>query len=50
MMENNKVFAMKFSKIYPLLVLKTEKKGRTKKEVDEIICLNISKMKSNSNE
>lgn len=37
MMENNKVFAMKFSKIYPLLVLKAEKKGRTKKEVDEII-------------
>jgi len=36
-MENNKVFAMKFSKIYPMLVLKAEKKGRTKQEVDEII-------------
>jgi len=36
-MENNKVFAMKFSKIYPLLVSKAEKKKRTKQEVDEII-------------
>lgn len=37
-MENNKVFAMKFSKIYPLLVQKAEKKNRTRQEVDEIIC------------
>lgn len=37
-MENNKVFAMKFSKIYPLLVQKAERKNRKKKEVDEIIC------------
>jgi len=37
-MENNKVFAMKFSKIYPMLVSKAEKKNRTKQEVDEIIC------------
>lgn len=37
-MENNKVFAMKFSKIYPLLVQKAERKERTKQEVDEIIC------------
>ena len=29
---------MKFSKIYPLLVQKAERKGRTKQEVDEIIC------------
>jgi len=36
-MENNKVFAMKFSKIYPMLVLKAEKKSRSKQEVDEII-------------
>ena len=33
-----KVYAMKFSKIYPLLVQKAERKGRTKQEVDEIIC------------
>ena len=37
-MENSKVFAMKFSKIYPLLIQKAEKKGRTKQEVDEVIC------------
>ena len=36
-MENNKVFAMSFSKIYPLLVQKAERKNRTKEEVDEII-------------
>ena len=36
-MENSKVFAMKLSKIYSLLVQKAERKGRTKQEVDEII-------------
>jgi len=29
---------MSVAKIYPLLVTKAEKKGRTKAEVDEIIC------------
>lgn len=37
-MENSKVFAMKFAKVYPLLVQKAERKNRTKAEVDEIIC------------
>ena len=37
-MENNKVYAMKFSKVYPPLVQKAERKDRTKQEVDEIIC------------
>ena len=37
-MDKSKVFAMKFSKIYPLLVQKAEKKNRTRQEVDEIIC------------
>ena len=37
-MDNEKVFAMKFCKVYPLLVAKAERKGRTKDEVDEIIC------------
>jgi hypothetical protein len=32
------VFAMKFAKVYPLYVLKAESKGRTKQEVDQIIC------------
>lgn len=29
---------MIFAKVYPLYIAKTEKKGRTKAEVDEIIC------------
>lgn len=37
-MEDNKVFAMKFSKIYPLLVEKAKRKNRTQQEVDEVIC------------
>jgi hypothetical protein len=32
------VFAMKFAKVYPMYVRKAEAKGRTKKEVDQIIC------------
>lgn len=34
----DKIFNMSFSKIYPLLLNKALKKGRTKAEVDEIIC------------
>ena len=36
-MANERVFKMAFSKIYPLLVQKAERKGRTKAEVDEVI-------------
>lgn len=36
-MENSKVFAMKLSKVYPLLVQKAKRKNRTKEEVDRII-------------
>lgn len=36
-MNNNKVFEMKLSKIYPLLVAKAERKGRTKEEVIDVI-------------
>lgn len=36
-MDNSKVYNMLFSKIYPLLLAKAEKKGRTKEEVNEII-------------
>ncbi len=36
-MENEKVFNMKFAKIYTLLVQKAEKKGRTKEEVNQIL-------------
>lgn len=34
-MENEKVFAMSFSKVYDLLTAKAERKGRSKAEVDE---------------
>lgn len=36
-MDNARIFAMPFAKVYPLYVLKAEKKGRTKKEVDTVI-------------
>jgi hypothetical protein len=32
------VFAIKFAKVYPMYVQKAERKNRTKKEVDQIIC------------
>lgn len=35
---NERVFAMKFAKVYPLYVQKAERKNRTKEEVDQIIC------------
>lgn len=38
MMDNKRVFAMKFAKVYPLYVQKAEAKNRTKKEVDQVIC------------
>lgn len=37
-MNNEKVYQMSFGKIYPLLVNKAVKKGRTQDEVDEVIC------------
>ena len=33
-----KVFQMKLKKVYPLLVAKAEKKGRTRAEVDQVTC------------
>lgn len=36
-MNNHKVFKMAFASIYPHYIQKSEKKGRTKQEVDEII-------------
>ena len=35
-MGNEKVFAMQFAKVYPLLIAKAEKKGRTRAEVYEV--------------
>jgi hypothetical protein len=37
-MKNERVYKMPFSSVYPLLVQKAEKKGRTKEEVDTVIC------------
>ncbi len=36
-MTGHRIYKMSFAKVYPLLVAKAEKKGRTKAEVDEII-------------
>lgn len=37
-MSTHKIFAMPFSRIYPMYVQKAERKGRTQDEVDRIIC------------
>lgn len=37
-MTNDKVYKMAFSRVYPLLVNKAERKGRTREEVNEVIC------------
>ncbi len=37
-MTGHKVFRIPFAKIYPLYVEKAERKGRTKEEVDQVIC------------
>lgn len=37
-MNNERVYRMLFSSVYPLYIAKAEKKGRTKAEVDEVIC------------
>ena len=35
-MDNEKIYNMAFSKVYPLLIAKAEKKGRTRAEVLEV--------------
>ena len=37
-MPGHQIFAMKFAKVYPLYIQKAERKGRTREEVDQIIC------------
>lgn len=37
-MDNHRVFKMAFAGVYPHYVTKVEKKGRTKKELDAVIC------------
>lgn len=36
-MKNERVYKMKFSKVYPMYIQKVERKGRTKEEVDTVI-------------
>ena len=35
-MDNEKVFAMSFAKVYLMLIAKAERKGRTREEVREV--------------
>ena len=37
-MAAHRIFSMAFAKVYPLYVKKVERKGRTKDEVDQVIC------------
>lgn len=37
-MQNDKIFRMPLARVYPFYVQKAEKKGRTKTEVDSVIC------------
>ena len=37
-MDNQRVFKILVASVYPLYVQKAEKKGRTKSEVDDVIC------------
>ena len=36
-MTDERVFKMEFSRVYPMLVQKAERKGRSKSEVDAVI-------------
>lgn len=36
-MTKHKIYTMSFARVYPLLIAKAERKGRSKSEVDEII-------------
>ena len=37
-MPDHRIFTMAFAKVYPMYVQKAERKGRTKEEVDQVIC------------
>ncbi|RYL87077.1 DUF2200 domain-containing protein [Sporolactobacillus sp. THM19-2] len=37
-MKNERVYKMAFSRVYPLYIQKAERKGRSKSEVDAVIC------------
>ena len=37
-MPGHRIFAISFASVYPLYVTKIERKGRTRQELDEVIC------------
>jgi hypothetical protein len=37
-MQKHRIFTVSFASVYPMYIAKAEKKGRTKAEVDHIIC------------
>lgn len=37
-MTQHRIYSMSFASVYPLYIAKAERKGRTKEEVDTIIC------------
>ena len=37
-MKKHRIYTISFASVYPLYIEKPEKEGRTKTEVDEIIC------------
>ena len=37
-MKKHRIYTMSVASVYPFYIAKAEKKGRTKKEVDEVIC------------
>ncbi len=37
-MTKHRIYTISFARVYPLYIEKAEKKGRLKKEVDEVIC------------
>ena len=37
-MSKHRIFEMPFAKVYPMYIQKAERKGRTKEDVDKIIC------------
>lgn len=37
-MDKHRIFSMPFAKVYPFYIQKAQKKGRTKNDVDSIIC------------
>jgi hypothetical protein len=38
MATKHRIFSMAFAKVYPMYVQKAERKGRTRQEVDQVIC------------